>query len=95
MRVRVSIIEAELAALRAQTGTSTDDTDDYVILDDDRVLQSVGIYRYHHPLESAAAYKDRLDDLNARAAESIKAGTAIVASNMCSPTTTASPRAGA
>ena len=82
LRARVSILEAELAALRAQTGTSTDDNDDYVILDDDRVLQSVGIYRYHHPLESAAAYKGRLGDLNARAAESIKAGTAIVASNL-------------
>lgn len=56
--------------------------DEYVVLDDDRVLQSVGIYRYHHPLETAAAFKERLDDLSSRIAESVKTGTAIVASNM-------------
>ena len=32
-----------------------------VELDDERVLQDVGIYRYHHPLENAVAYRDRLD----------------------------------
>jgi len=53
-----------------------------VVLDDDRVLQSVGIYRYHHPLESAAAFKERLDELSTRIAESVKSGNAIVASNM-------------
>lgn len=46
------------------------------------MLQEVGIYRYHHPLENAAAYKDRLNDLQARIAETINAGSAIVASNM-------------
>lgn len=82
LRARVSTLEAELSAIRNRAPLGADDADDYVILDDDRVLQSVGIYRYHHPLESAAAYKDRLDDLNARVAECVKAGTAIVASNM-------------
>jgi hypothetical protein len=70
-----------VTALRARS-SSTDGEDDYVILDDDRVLQSVGIYRYHHPLESAAAFKERLDELSARIAETVKAGKAIVASNM-------------
>src|SRR5690606_30497720 len=51
-------------------------------LDDERVLQEVGIYNYHHPLESAALYRDRLDDLQARIAAMVKAGEAILASDM-------------
>lgn len=78
MRSRISVLEAELAAVRSAHGSD----DDYVILDDDRVLQSVGIYRYHHPLESAAAFKDSLDELNAEIVQTVKAGRAIEASNM-------------
>lgn len=81
LRARVAVLEAELNAVRARMA-SDDGLDGYVILDDDRVLQSVGIYRYHHPLENAAAFKERLDALSARIAESVKAGMAIVASNM-------------
>lgn len=81
LRARIAVLEAEINARRARSA-SVDGDDDYVILDDDRVLQSVGIYRYHHPLESAAAFKERLDELSARIAESVKAGWAIVASNM-------------
>lgn len=81
LRVRLAVLEAEVTALRARPA-SGGGGDGYVILDDDRVLQSVGIYRYHHPLESAAAFKDRLGELSARIAELVKAGTAIVASNM-------------
>lgn len=80
LRARVTVLEAELSALRSRP--AGDEADGYVILDDDRVLQSVGIYRYHHPLENAAAFKERLDELSARIAESVKAGSAIVASNM-------------
>ena len=81
LRTRIAVLEAEVAALRSRAAAENGD-DEYVILDDDRVLQSVGIYRYHHPLESAAAFKERLDELSTRIAESVKAGTAIVASNM-------------
>ncbi|HSH58433.1 MAG TPA: hypothetical protein VK988_02105 [Acidimicrobiales bacterium] len=56
--------------------------DDIVILDDERVLQDVGIYRYHHPLENALAYRERLDDLARRIAELVRASAAIVKSNM-------------
>jgi hypothetical protein len=80
LRARIAVLEADLAALRA--GAQADGDDGYVVLDDDRVLQSVGIYRYHHPLESAAAFKARLDELSGRIAESVKGGIAIVASNM-------------
>ena len=53
-----------------------------MVLDDEQVLQEVGIYRYHHPLETAIAYKDRLDDLGARIAELVKAKGAIMMSNL-------------
>ena len=54
---------------------------DVVVLDDERVLQEVGIYRYHHPLENAAAYKDRLDELGGRIADLVKTNRAIEMSN--------------
>lgn len=55
---------------------------DVVDLSDERVLQEVGIYRYHHPLESSAEYKDSLADLQDRIKELIKQGKAILASNL-------------
>lgn len=79
---RLALLEAENAALRRQLENSGDDIDELVVLDDERILQSVGIYRYHHPLENAAAYKLRLDDLASRIAEQVKAGKAIEKSNM-------------
>jgi hypothetical protein len=57
-------------------------TKDVVILDDEKILQDVGIYRYHHPLESAAAYKEQLKDLSTRIADLVKAKGAIEMSNM-------------
>ena len=78
---RVSLLEAEVARLRAQL-QRTASTDDLVVLDDEQVLQDVGIYRYHHPLETAVAYKDRLSELGARIADLVKAEGAIVMSNM-------------
>lgn len=79
---RLRILEAENAALRRQLNNSDEDSDKLVILDDERVLQSVGIYRYHHPLENAAAYKARLDELGSKIAEMVKGGNAIEKSNM-------------
>jgi hypothetical protein len=55
---------------------------DLVDLNDERVLQEVGIYRYHHPLENSAEYRDKLDDLQNRIKESVKGGDAILTSNM-------------
>ena len=46
------------------------------------MLQDVGIYRYHHPLENAAAYKDRLEAVNARIDDYVKTGRAVLASDM-------------
>ena len=74
---RVEILEAENAALRrdlesvVQTGTVL------VNFDDDRVLQSVGVYRYHHPLEDAAAFQERLALIDARITELVSSDVAI------------------
>ena len=74
LRARVAALEAELAEART--------TDGVVELRDERVLQEVGIYRYHHPLENAAAYKERLTELDRRIAAVVKEGRAIVANDM-------------
>jgi len=77
---RIALLEAENAALRAQLNAAAS-ASDVVVLDDERVLQDVGIYRYHHPLENASLYKDRLNELSARIAELVKAHGAIEMSN--------------
>jgi uncharacterized protein YlxW (UPF0749 family) len=79
---RIAILEAENAALRAQLEDAGADASQAIALDDERVLQDVGIYRYHHPLENAVAFKERLDAVLGRIAEVIKADTAIERSNM-------------
>jgi Domain of unknown function (DUF4041)/Meiotically up-regulated gene 113 len=58
------------------------DVEDLVTLDDERVLQDVGIYRYHHPLEHAEAYKVRLAELEARIAALVISEKAIEKSNL-------------
>lgn len=76
---RIRELEHALAVARDGTGGSGDGV---VELNDQRVLQDVGIYRYHHPLEDAAAYKDRLEAVNARIDEFVKTGRAVLASDM-------------
>jgi len=80
LEARVAALETENAALRSHL--AGDEVTPLVVLDDDRVLQEVGIYRYHHPLEHAAAYKDRLDELGTQIAEVVRSGRAIEASSM-------------
>jgi hypothetical protein len=77
---RIALLEAENVALRAQLDAAAF-SGGAVVLDDEWVLQDVGIYRYHHPLENASAYSDRLDDLGARIADLVKAKGAIEMSN--------------
>ena len=55
---------------------------DTVELDDQRALQQVGIYRYHHPLEDAAAYSSRLSEINDTITVMVKAGTAVLGADM-------------
>jgi len=71
------IVELERALAQAQAGSG-----DVIELSDQRVLQDVGIYRYHHPLETAAAYKDRLSVLEDQIRDQVKAARAILAADM-------------
>lgn len=77
----VAALEARIATLEAQLVEARDRVD-VVELDDERVLQEAGIYRYHHPLENAAAYKHRLSELDSRIANAVKEGQAILANDM-------------
>lgn len=78
----VAALRSENEALRARLASPREDVDDIVVLDDEQVLQAVGIYRYHHPLENAVAYKERLEELSRQIAALVKAGDAIEASHM-------------
>lgn len=78
---RVAFLEAENNLLRQQLANLGSGQEAVVELDDSRVLQEVGIYRYHHPLEDASSYKDRLDDLETQISTVVKANEAIVKSN--------------
>lgn len=75
MRGRIAELEEELRNARL-TGNGV------VELDDERVLQEVGIYRYHHPLENAVAYRGRLDAIEEQMKEFVRSGRAILASDM-------------
>ncbi|GMV04523.1 MAG: hypothetical protein AMXMBFR53_08030 [Gemmatimonadota bacterium] len=77
---RIALLEGELRALRMQLEAVS--SGEAVVLDDERVLQEVGIYRYHHPLETAAAYRERLKDLSERIATLVKAGLGIQKSDL-------------
>jgi hypothetical protein len=77
LRQRVTELEAEVARLQADAaGGAT------VELDDERILQEVGIYRYHHPLENAAEYKAELNELSQQIKSMVRAGDAVLASDM-------------
>lgn len=52
-----------------------------VELNDAVLLQQVGIYDYHHPLENADAYKARLADIRERIKDSVRTKAAIEASD--------------
>jgi len=78
---RLVLLAAENAALRARLAALGTDPDSVVVLDDERVLQDVGVYRYHHPLENAVAFRERLDAIGSRIAEQVKAGSAIESSS--------------
>lgn len=71
------IVELENALAAARVGSGG-----VIELSDQRVLQDVGIYRYHHPLENAAAYKGRLRQLEAQIDEVVKSGRAVLAADL-------------
>jgi len=53
-----------------------------VELNDERALQDVGIYRYHHPVENSEEYKVRLSALQEQVKTFVKDGISILASDM-------------
>jgi hypothetical protein len=73
---------ARIAELQRQLGAGGTGSPDVIELSDQRMLQDVGIYRYHHPLENAALYKDRLAQLDAQIGEVVRAGKAVLAADM-------------
>lgn len=85
---RVHDLEAEVDRLRAQleqarrtAAVRPPGDDDFVELDDARLLQQVGIYEYHHPLENAELYRERLAELREQIKDTVKRGAAIEASD--------------
>jgi hypothetical protein len=74
---RINELEAEVARLQADAANGAT-----VELDDERILQEVGIYRYHHPLENAAEYKAELNELSQQIKTMVRAGDAVLASDM-------------
>lgn len=79
---RLSYLEAENRELKLKLESMSGAVSECVVLSDELVLQEVGIYRYHHPLESAAEYQECLAELDSEIAEFIKLGRAIEKSNM-------------
>ena len=78
---RIALLQAENSALRASVASLGKDPANVISLDDERILQDAGVYRYHHPLENALAYRNRLDIISFRIAELIKIDCAIEKSN--------------
>lgn len=76
----IAQLEATVRDLRA--ALTSPQAEEAVQLDDEQVLQAVGIYRYHHPLEDAAAYKDELQRIESQIAQQVRDGHAIERSNM-------------
>jgi Domain of unknown function (DUF4041)/T5orf172 domain len=82
----VIVLRAEVERLQGQLVQAPSiariDEENVVELDDQRVLQEVGIYAYHHPLENAEEFREQLKDLQERIKESVRHGGAILASEM-------------
>jgi hypothetical protein len=78
---RVAFLEAENAELRQQIELISAGAGGAVATNDDAILQEVGVYRYHHPLETAADYQERLKALDTEIAKAVKFGHAIEKSN--------------
>jgi hypothetical protein len=70
-----------------QHSSPTDPTDQessLIDFDDERVLQSLGIYQYHHPLEDSAAYQTELKELQKNIRDYVTSGHAIIANDQFS-----------
>lgn len=75
-------LRIENQSLRDELARSSADRTESVSLDDSLVLQSVGIYRYHHPLEDAAAFQEGLLSIEEGIKRVISSGSAIESSSL-------------
>lgn len=80
LRAEIANVRAEIASLQAVPPAPAQPVAPPDA--DEQALQEVGIYRYHHPLESAVAYQDRLGSLQQRIKDAVRDGRAIEASDM-------------
>jgi hypothetical protein len=78
LRARIAELEAELSRVCSAPADSAAEVE----LDDHRVLQEVGIYEYHHPLENAAEYKAELGVLTEEIKLMVRQGRAVLASDL-------------
>lgn len=76
LRTEIAALQSQLGDLKNQSASTG-----VVELDDERVLQEVGIYRYHHPLENSEEFRDRLRDLQDRIKQFVLDGEAILKSD--------------
>ncbi|MCU1400348.1 MAG: putative helicase [Acidimicrobiales bacterium] len=79
LRSQVALLQSQLSAAAAGP---PDGNAELVDLDDERVLQEVGIYRYHHPLENSEEFRDRLNTLQEKIKQFVLEGEAILKSDM-------------
>ena len=75
---KVRALDEQLQNLTAEPTPSVSMDPRLITLSDELVLQEVGIYEYHHPLENAENYKQALADLRAALRSAIKTNDAIV-----------------
>lgn len=66
----------------AETGTRVETSQELdfgpALVDNDRaLLQAMGVYKYHHPLESALEYEQQLDHIRSEISHYVKSGSAI------------------
>ena len=75
MRQEADQLQAEYEKSRAELASQL------VELSDAVVLQNVGIYEYHHPLENADMYRERLAAIQDRIKAAVREGRAVIASD--------------
>ncbi|WP_063047725.1 DUF4041 domain-containing protein [Nocardia pseudovaccinii] len=78
---RVQELTAQLQSRPASAATPPQTHAQLITVDDALVLQEVGIYEYHHPLENAEGYKQTLAELRTDIREAVKTSEAIVVAN--------------
>ncbi|MEU6827865.1 DUF4041 domain-containing protein [Nocardia beijingensis] len=75
---RIQELTAQLQARPISAAAPPPKDSRLITVDDALVLQEVGIYEYHHPLENADSYKQALAELRADVREAVKTSEAIV-----------------